>query len=156
MPLDNEPVKYTIIVGDFEYNNDVNEKRRRILTHLEIYFPTTLGKTVSILQEEVRDAIDVQAYTPCDWIQEEEETLTIIQERRPIPPQLEEKTENGKPLKKNKTFKDDKCLVCIDKEPNILFCNCGLLCVCEGCFDKLGDIITCIKCRGINTIVRKI
>ena len=158
MPLDNKPVKYTIIVGDFENRHILDEKRRRILTHLEIYLPTTRGKTIPILQQEVRSAIYAQEYTDHDWIYEEEcpEMLTIIQERLTIPPQHREQMANEKQLNKGKTFKEDKCMVCIDKEPNILFCKCGHLCVCEECFDKLGDETTCIKYREINMIVRKI
>ena len=34
-----------------------------------------------------------------------------------------------------KVFKSDECITCFDSSPNILFCNCGHLCLCEGCFN---------------------
>ena len=41
---------------------------------------------------------------------------------------------NYKPNKKiinaEKTFKEDKCVICLTNPPNILFCNCGHLVLC--------------------------
>ena len=30
-----------------------------------------------------------------------------------------------------KTFKLEECVICLEKEPKVLFCNCGHLCICE-------------------------
>ena len=38
------------------------------------------------------------------------------------------------PINEGKTFKEDKCMVCLDEEPNILFCKCGHLCACKECW----------------------
>ena len=38
---------------------------------------------------------------------------------------------NKKIIKAEKTFKEDKCVICLTNPPYILFCNCGHLCVCE-------------------------
>ena len=59
-------------------------------------------------------------------------------------------------MNKGKTFKEDTYMICMDKEPNILFCNCGHMCICEECLEKLEDKNICIGCREINMIVRKI
>ena len=39
----------------------------------------------------------------------------------------------NKPLTTNevKTFKTDDCVICLDNKPNVLFCNCGHICVCK-------------------------
>ena len=34
------------------------------------------------------------------------------------------------------TFKSNECVKCLIKEPNILFCNCGHLCLCEECDEE--------------------
>ena len=37
------------------------------------------------------------------------------------------------------TFKNDQCMVCLQKPPNVLFCNCGHLSVCSDCFPSLRE-----------------
>ena len=37
----------------------------------------------------------------------------------------------------NKTFKSDECAVCMSNPPNVLFCNCGHLSICSGCFETI-------------------
>ena len=51
----------------------------------------------------------------------------------------------------------DKCVICYDKEPNVLFCNCGHISVCGKCWNFLGDKkYICVSCRKRNEIVRNI
>ena len=35
---------------------------------------------------------------------------------------------NKKIINVEKTFKEDKCVICLTNPPNILFCNCGIRC----------------------------
>ena len=37
-----------------------------------------------------------------------------------------------------KNFKENECVICLTNPPNILFCNCGHLCVCKEC-SKTGE-----------------
>ena len=53
------------------------------------------------------------------------------------------------------TNKEDDCIICIEEKPNILFCNCGHMVICDKCFNKLENT-KCPKCREINKIIRKI
>ena len=39
---------------------------------------------------------------------------------------------------KNKTFKQEECCICMANKPNILFCNCGHICICEEFFTGSG------------------
>ena len=54
-----------------------------------------------------------------------------------------------------KIFKSDECIVCMDDKPNILFCNCGHLCECEGCY-KIKTPSICPVCKTDNEIIRMI
>ena len=52
-----------------------------------------------------------------------------------------------------KIFKSDECIICMDEKPNILFCNCGHLCECEGCY-KIKTPSICPICKMDNEIIR--
>ena len=155
-PFDNKPVKYIIFLGKFDNKYMCYEKNKRILPDLEIYFQNTIGKTKPIFEEEVNHAIYLQQHENYNFIHTEDgfETLTIIQERLTFPYYYKEPNENQ--IKLAKTFKEDNCVVCITNKPDILFCNCGHLCICEECFSRLDNKNNCLKCRERNTIIRKI
>ena len=51
-----------------------------------------------------------------------------------------------------KTFKSDQCVICLEEEPKVLFCNCGHLCICEKCLVRRFD--NCLVCKKENTILR--
>ena len=63
-----------------------------------------------------------------------------------------------------KIFKSDDCIICMDDKPNILFCNCGHLCICEECYKKkilltctvcqIKTLYTCPVCKMDNEIIR--
>ena len=52
-----------------------------------------------------------------------------------------------------KTFKSDECVICLTNPPNVLFCNCGHLCLCEEC-DKVKSLKICPVFKTENTIKR--
>ena len=51
-----------------------------------------------------------------------------------------------------KTFKLEEWIICLEKEPKVLFCNCGHLCICEKCLVHRYD--NCPVCKKENTILR--
>ena len=65
---------------------------------------------------------------------------------------------NSKPNKKiinaEKTFKEDECVICLTNPSNILFCNCGHLCVCEECSKTGESLENCPICKTKNTNLR--
>ena len=65
---------------------------------------------------------------------------------------------NPKPKKQTinaeKTFKEDKCVICLTNPPNILFCDCGHLCVCEKCNKTTESLENCLICKTKITILR--
>ena len=75
-----------------------------------------------------------------------------------IEPTFEDEEEEPTPEKPKiinlfKIFKSDECIICMDDKPNILFCNCGHLCECEGCY-KIKTPSTCPVCKMDNEIIR--
>ena len=48
----------------------------------------------------------------------------------------------------NQTFKSNECVICLTNPPNVLFCNCGHLCLCVEC-DKVKSlrIVQCVKLK---------
>ena len=51
-----------------------------------------------------------------------------------------------------KTFKLEKCVICLEEEPKVLFCNCGHICICKKCLVRRFD--NCPVCKKENTILR--
>ena len=70
--------------------------------------------------------------------------------------EYEESEDNGRreefPINDSKTFKEDQCVICLEEEPKVLFCNCGHLCICEKCLVCRFD--NCPVCKKENTILR--
>ena len=55
----------------------------------------------------------------------------------------------------NKTFKNNECIICLEENKNnVLFCNCGHLCLCEQCFLRTERSKKCPVCKTINTVIR--
>ena len=61
--------------------------------------------------------------------------------------------ETKKTINIDKSFKSDECVICLTKPPNVLFCNCGHLCIFEEC-SKVKDLYTCPVSKTENTIKR--
>ena len=52
-----------------------------------------------------------------------------------------------------KSFKYDECIICLTNQPNVFFCNCGHIAICEEC-DKMKTLNTCPICKTKITIKR--
>ena len=52
-----------------------------------------------------------------------------------------------------KTFKIDECVVCMECIPNVLFCECGHICLCEKCME-IKQFNRCPICKTGITILR--
>ena len=48
----------------------------------------------------------------------------------------EEEEENEQPITVIKSFREDKCIVCLSKEPKVLFYDCMHYCVCLECVER--------------------
>ena len=53
------------------------------------------------------------------------------------------------------SFKSNECVICLTNPPNVLFCNCGHLCLCSECErKKLSN--KCPICKTENEILRSL
>ena len=77
-----------------------------------------------------------------------EPTFEDEEEEEPTP-------EKPKIINLFKIFNSEECIICMDNKPNILFCNCGHLCECEGCY-KIKTPSICPVCKTDNEIIRMI
>ena len=57
----------------------------------------------------------------------------------------------------NKKIKSDECVICLSNPPNVLFCHCGHICVCNEC-ENISETesgkVKCPLCRQVNRIIR--
>ena len=62
-------------------------------------------------------------------------------------------TNENKIINSSQTFKSDECVICLTNLSNVLFCNCGHLCLCSEC-EKLKNSNKCPICKIENRIIR--
>ena len=153
------PIKYTFVIHN-ENNKISYSYIRNIKTFspaLAIYLPTTKNISSSTLMDEIHTSIIHENYTDHDWLfsSDNNDTLTIIQERLTKPFHLTDEFHTSHYKKLSKSFKEDKCIICFESKPNILFCNCGHLNLCESCYNNLENN-KCPKCRLHNAIFRRL
>ena len=66
----------------------------------------------------------------------------------------EDKDEDGAiTINEIKTYKTDECVICLENKNNVLFCNCGHICVCEKCIE-IKRLTKCPVCKTKNNILR--
>ena len=58
-----------------------------------------------------------------------------------------------KNINAEKTFKIDECVICLTEPPNVLFCECGHICLCEKCIE-IKQLNQCPICKTDITILR--
>ena len=57
-------------------------------------------------------------------------------------------------LNNTQTFQTDLCVACMEYIPNVLFCECGHISLCESCIDVSIEKYKCPVCKHPNTIRR--
>ena len=79
---------------------------------------------------------------------------TIVHEFSPPPREGGEGyDEEDEQINTSKSFKSDECVICLSNPPNVLFCNCGHLCLCVEC-EEVKSLVVCPVCKPENTIKR--
>ena len=109
-----------------------------------------LGISFMFTKSTICFTINVKIYRSYEYMHR-----YLIESRSNLNPNL-----NPKPIKKiikaEKSFKEDVCAICITNPANILFCNCGHLCVCEECAKTGEGFEKCPICKTKNTNLRVI
>ena len=70
----------------------------------------------------------------------------IVSHEEPTP-------EEPKVINLFKIFKYEECIICLENQPIILFCNCGHIPICTECY-KLKSLSACPICKTDNEIIR--
>ena len=69
-------------------------------------------------------------------------------------PEPEEYIQNeARIINSSLSFKSDECVICLTNPPNVLFCNCGHLCLCLEC-ERKKISNKCPICKTENEIIR--
>ena len=59
----------------------------------------------------------------------------------------------------DKTFRTVECVICLINPPNVLFCNCGHIPICEKCNKTTKNLMNCPVCKTntqFNELCRKL
>ena len=135
------------------YQNDIfenphNEQVMNKDIEIIVDFETPEDNIKQLLLNNINDMRDHHYYIDDDL---NNLTLTVVKVElfREFKDFKEERIYN------TQTYKEDKCIICLETKPNILFCDCGHLVLCDECFNKLVEN-KCPKCRTNNKIIRKI
>ena len=81
------------------------------------------------------------------WVLAElEQNNELLLSHKPI-------NEETKIINPSKIFKSKECIICLTKQPIILFCNCGHIPICTECY-KLKSLSACPVCKTQNEIIR--
>ena len=122
-------------VDDFP---NINEVKTKIKTQIENspFIETFNTKRVDIrFSFEIFISRDDFRRIEEEWVRQEREREAL--RRRKI---------QEKQSQTSKSFKSDECVICLTIPPNVLFCNCGHLCLCEEC-DKVKSLENCPVCK---------
>ena len=97
----------------------------------------TCYRNISLGQYNLLRSFDIE-----DEEEEEPEEPEYIQNEIPI-------------INSSKSFKSNECVICLTNPPNVLFCNCGHLCLCSECErKKLSN--ECPICKTENEIIKSL
>ena len=124
--------------------NKYNGVYRYIETNFEYGSPE--GTAERILKDCLENMEDIEIFND-----KEETNLVLYVSKIEV---LIQEEDNDKEYDIN-VYKEDVCIVCMENKPDILFCNCGHLIVCDECYHELENA-KCPKCRKENDIVRKL
>ena len=86
-----------------------------------------------------------------NWELSEEDSEEESEEEREEAEEKSEEESEEPIINADKTFKSDVCVICLTNSPNVLFCNCGHIAICEEC-DEVKSLKTCPICKTENKI----
>ena len=82
-------------------------------------------------------------------------SFDIEDEEEPEPEPEEYIQNEARIINSSLSFKSDECVICLTNPPNVLFCNCGHLCLCSEC-ERKKISNKCPICKTENEIIRSL
>ena len=115
-------------------------------------------KITDCLNENMGDVTHLKLKIISTYVNVEEEDYLILGgnsiDLRRDPVIQNETTNNETPIiNSSLSFKSDECVICLTNPPNVLFCNCGHMCLCSEC-ERKKISNKCPMCKIGNTIIR--
>ena len=80
-------------------------------------------------------------------------SFDIGDEEEPEPEEPEYIQNEARIINSSLSFKSNECVICLTNPPNVLFCNCGHLCLCSKC-ERKKISNKCPICKTENEIIR--
>ena len=122
----------TNFVNQIRINDHTKRIYRIHISLLTCYYDISLDEYYLLRGEDEEE--------PEEEPEEPEEEPEYIQNETPI-------------INSSQSFKSNECVICLTNPPNVLFCNCGHLCLCSECErKKLSN--KCPICKTENEIIR--
>ena len=161
IPIDR--VIITVGVADFQEGEDCNLQRycfENPLGYPELFFTHADVDSCSfperLLKERTRIFVNVYCCYYCESLGEEarfrrefnynmywhhtlsvEEYLETTNSDNEMPDGWQEESDEDELyISPTETYREDRCVICLEKEPNILYLDCGHIAVCDSC-DRL-------------------
>ena len=135
-------IEFDYVFLSSEFDRNFNWEKSQFC-HLVPTNPFTIG--VNIVKQWSDEESEEEENNTEYWTEED------IEEAR----RREEEEKRNKQINTDKTFKSDECVICLTNSPNVLFCNCGHLCLCGEC-EEVEGLVVCPLCKTENTIKRTV
>ena len=117
-------------------------------------------KITDCLNENMGDVTHLKLKIISTYVNVEEEDYLILggesinlrNEREREPGQ---EPEQARIINASQSFNSNECVICLTNPPNVLFCNCGHLCLCSEC-ERKKISNKCPICKTENKIIRSL
>ena len=129
---------------NFDFSNTLKDLREYLTRHFFRSIQSTLNYSISV-GEPLKISVtfkDTPLLTEMNYHINNVMGINVIPHRIN---NLERK------INASKSFKSDECVICLTNPPNVLFCNCGHLCLCVEC-EEMKSLKVCPVCKTENTI----
>ena len=92
------------------------------------------------------ESFQIRIFLRADYYKEEVEQESEAEDESEVEDEPEEEEIEEDPFAVSKPFKTDQCVVCLSKEPSVLFLECLHYCVCLEC-EEAKPFRKCPSCR---------
>ena len=108
-------------------------------------------KITDCLNENIGDVTHLKLKIYSTYVNVEEEDYLILGGERDREPEYIQ----AKIINSSQSFFSNECIICLTNPPNVLFCNCGHLCLCLEC-ERKKISNKCPICKTENEIIRSL